>query len=306
MIIRRLLLLIIMQVLICQLAEVPAMAEEEVIEAIDIMKLYERAALVGKGEGTLRIGFVYHYDGESALINGFLWERRASGSSITLGMRYGLLRDLELSVNVPFVFREETEIVGGWSQQKSGEGLGDIDFGIRYEVLREGRPLWGEFLTPSVILGLSFKPDSGRSPYDALRADELPVGSGHRNVGLELIISRVIDPVLIHGMGQYVVVLEREHDNVRYDPGDIFNWSLGIGFAINPWVSIGGGVGGLVAGEKEIDDEEIVGSDRTPFHASLNLTYTITEKLRVTVETTMGINEKATDFVLGGAISYTF
>lgn len=280
--------------------------EAEVIEAIDVMRLYERAALLRRGKKVLRVGFAYHHDSANTFIGHWWGERRASGRSITLGLRYGLLRDIEMSIDVPFVFREETEIVGGWSLRRSGEGLGDIGFGIRYEALREGRLLWGRFLSPSVILGVNYKSDMGKSPYDALGVDELPVGSGHRNVGFELTISRIVDPVLIYGLGQYTVVLKREHDNINYDSGDIFNWSLGMGFSVNPWVSIGGGVGGSVASEFEIDGEKIVGSDRTSFHTFSNLTYTISEKLRFTVRTTLGINEEATDFALSSAIFYTF
>ncbi|MCD5401375.1 transporter [candidate division NPL-UPA2 bacterium] len=290
-------------VLIGVLTGVPAaLAEEEdILEVEDILRLYE-VDLIGKGEKVLRVGFSYSDD----TIIGFWGEQRASSFRITTGLTYGLTRDLDLRIDLPWVFREQTVIAGGYLEEMSGEGLGDITLGIRYQVLPEDRLLWERFSAPSVVLGLSYKLDNARSPYDRLGEGELSVGSGHRNMGLELIISRVVDPVLIYGLGQYLVTFERKHDNISIDPGDIFAWELGIGFAVNPWVSIGGGVEGSVINETEFNGVKDLGSDQVLFNSFLNLTYNVTEDLRFTVETTLGISEESPDFILGTFFSYTF
>ena len=92
----------------------------------------------------------------------------------SLGLRYGLHDRLQLSADIPYVWRSDDEVVGAdgaeeYSKRQDG-GIADMRAELLWHAVREkGR-------IPDVILNFGVKPPTGRSPYDIDR-DDLAAGA---------------------------------------------------------------------------------------------------------------------------------
>lgn len=102
----------------------------------------------------------------------------------TFTVQYGLLDNLTLSASVPFVAKKDL------LQDQTTAGLGDINFGARWEPfpLKQGR-------LPLVLFG-SLSTKTGDSPYE-VGIDELSTGKGYYSVGAGASTRKYIDPVVL-------------------------------------------------------------------------------------------------------------
>lgn len=269
-------------------------AEEE-----NILKLYEKVLLVGKNKKSLTIGFSYLYD-ESNFIG---IEERENIFYITKEFKYGITNDTEISLSFPYVFKKVNTIGGNESFTSKGSGIGDFSIAIRSEIIKEDRMLFRRYLSPSLTIGILYKFNNGKSNYGSLKENELPISDGHKNVGFEFTISKVNEPLLLYSTSQYIVTLIRKNEGVKVNPGDIFTQRLGIGFSVNPWISIGGGVEGSFFGKSKINSEKIIGSDGILFNLFLNSSYSFSEDLIFSIEATVGITDSEADFTIENSIT---
>lgn len=174
-------------------------------------------------------------------------------------LRYGLTRRLEVEVQVPFVYREESvrerEVFSGTPtdlvRDSSGHGLGDIELALRYQ-LTYGTNGW-----PYVVGNLRVKSRTGEGPFDVAREEllvegengemqslgeifrEQPTGSGFWGVQPSLSFIYPTDPVALFGNLGYMWNLS-SHVNSDYgkvDPGDALSFGFGMGFAVNERMS---------------------------------------------------------------------
>jgi hypothetical protein len=178
-----------------------------------------------------------------------------------MGLRYGLTRRLEAELRVPFVYKEESvrerEIFSGTPtdlvRDSSGQGLGDIEFGLRYQ-LTYGRNGW-----PYVVGNLRVKSRTGEGPFDVEREElflpgedaddppvfigevfrEQPTGSGFWAVQPSVSFIYPSDPVVLFGHAGYLwnVSSHVNSDYGRVDPGDAVSFGFGMGFAVNERMS---------------------------------------------------------------------
>lgn len=164
----------------------------------------------------------------------------------TGSLRYGLAKNLEVEVRVPYLYRSDRLT---FVQQQNGQivygthlkvnQLGDIEMAARYQL---NRPV-GE--RPIFIASLRVKSDTGKSPYgipfDTFGiATGLATGSGFWAVqpGMNFLLPS--DPAVIYGGISYLWHLPKTFNRVignellgRVDPGDGINANIGFGFALN-------------------------------------------------------------------------
>lgn len=160
-------------------------------------------------------------------------------------VRYGLTRNLEVEARVPYLFRSDRSEEMGQSSaaqtvRLNQRGLGDVEFGLRYQL---NRPI-GE--KPILIGTFRLKTATGRSPYDVPFdqdgvAQGLATGSGFWAVqpGLNFLLPS--DPVVLFGGMSYLYQIPRTINRTvggvlvgRVDPGNAISANLGFGFALNP------------------------------------------------------------------------
>ena len=88
----------------------------------------------------------------------------------TFTVQYGVLDNVTLSASLPFIAKKDL------LQDKTATGLGDVNFGARWEPfpLKQGR-------LPLILFG-SLSTKTGDSPYE-IGIDELSTGKGYYSVG---------------------------------------------------------------------------------------------------------------------------
>ncbi|KAA1176399.1 transporter [Marinobacter salinexigens] len=170
----------------------------------------------------------------------------------SLSFKYGFTSRLEAAVRVPWLnisedLKERQAFEGtpvDTLRESSGEGLGDVELTIRYQ-LNDGLRGW-----PYVIGVIRVKPPTGEGPYDVdkrtvfdsegnpigIELEERPTGSGFWSFepGFSFILPS--DPAVLYGNLSYVWTQEEdqgEENGGIVDPGDVIRFGFGMGFAFN-------------------------------------------------------------------------
>lgn len=168
-----------------------------------------------------------------------------------LTARYGITNRLEVSVNVPYVYRNDrtTSLVGGSggstvTNSTSGDGLGDVEVAAHYQI-NDGTNDW-----PFFIANLRYKSTTGTGPFDISRdgsgvPTELATGSGFQAVEPSLTVIYPTDPAVLFANIGYLVNLPSNVNSTvgsaligNVDPGDSIGLSFGVGFALNEKLSL--------------------------------------------------------------------
>jgi len=170
--------------------------------------------------------------------------------------RYGLTNRLEAELSVPWVYRDDatrsreflTGAVEDTVYKAQGDGIGDIELGLRYQ-FRRRKPT-----SPFVVGNLRIKSVTGTDPFEIATtsslsdqpqfATELPTGSGFWSVNPSLTFIYPTDPVVFFGSIGYLWTIEDDkgtslddEGNIlgfgRVDPGDAIRASFGLGLGLN-------------------------------------------------------------------------
>ena len=148
-------------------------------------------------------------------------------------VQYGILDNLTLSATLPFIAKKDL------LQDKTAAGLGDVNFGARWEPfpLKQGR-------LPLVLFG-SLSTKTGDSPYE-IGIDELSTGKGYYSVGAGASTRKYIDPVVLFtSVSASYGLKESGLNQLRgsrilesFDPGLSGGFSFGFAYSFNYDVSL--------------------------------------------------------------------
>lgn len=226
--------------------------------------------------------------------------------------RYGITDVLEAGVRVPYVYREDsttTRPIGTGASSDvttsvTGDGLGDVEFSLHYQLLEGGNR------RPYVILNGQVKAPTGEDPFDVpLDANglerELPTGTGFWGLEPGVTVLYPSDPVVFFGSASYLLnvaedkTLQNSGTKVEVDPGDAYRFSLGMGFAINEQASFSLGYEHSFVSESEVDGAEIGGSDLQVGSLLVGGSYRVSDDTTVSLTVGVGATEEAPDVSLG-------
>lgn len=183
-----------------------------------------------------------------ALLVGIIDVSRANRDTYiaALSTRYGVTNRLELEIRAPYLWRnddvtarrlnvgDDTPDTRGFS----GDGLGDIELGIRYQFPR--RPDW-----PYLTANLRIKADNGDDPFeystqasqlpDPLQFNKLPTGTGFWSLNPSVTFIYPSDPVVFFGNVGYLYTIEDDKGALfgNVDPGDALRFNFGMGVSVN-------------------------------------------------------------------------
>ncbi|MBN2761873.1 MAG: hypothetical protein JXR41_02195 [Bacteroidales bacterium] len=165
------------------------------------------------------------------------------------GLQYGLTNRIEFWVRLPYYFKESN--VSGriicpfvdfdslTSICNKGRGIGDLETGMRYQVINEGE------LFPSLRLGLfGILPTGPKNPKNIKNDEEydLPTGFGHFTLSADLFLKKVIYPFSITLFAYYdynfkgTKVINPYEDAIEFKRGNLFGTVTGIGSHLNDWI----------------------------------------------------------------------
>ncbi|MFZ1060491.1 MAG: hypothetical protein WAP47_14995 [Candidatus Rokuibacteriota bacterium] len=175
-------------------------------------------------------------------------------------LRYGLLDRLQLETRIPYVWREDREIlaVGTADAQErttsTGPRLGDLEASVL------GQALIGEGVIPDVLLRMRGRFPTGTNPFEietedvrvgaagapVKRLKEPPTGNGFQSVAPGITLVWRSDPVVFFAGANYSFNLKREFlkedgasgDFGKIDPGDTLEFFFGLNIALSERVSV--------------------------------------------------------------------
>ena len=193
--------------------------------------------LMQKGKFELEYSLRYEYTSSSELVAGeentTLVHPRANHTvRNAIGLQYGLLDNLTITANLPFVFAYDKT---GSSSSKDVTDLGDLTIGLDYQPFKSGG-IW-----PTTIFTLTGIIPTGRSPYKINRMTDLPTGNGVYAVAMNMNMSKSVDPAMI--FGGVGMTYRFEPGGIDYNingivvdavkPGMSFNAALGLAYSIS-------------------------------------------------------------------------
>jgi len=221
----------------------------------------------------------------------------------SLLMRYGLTDHLELDLTIPYSYIEQKQDFRPFKvptslRRTENSGMGDIGLAIRYTAWTESGNI------PHITLSMNAKSATGKeSSISQDGNNQSPgLGTGFWNVGAGVSLVKTIDPVVFFGSLGYTTTLEKN----EIEPGDQIPYSFGTGFSMNDKVSFSTSLSGDAVRRTKFNGREIAGSSKNINTLQLGFTVQLSKRLFIEPYVGFGLNEEASDFVLGFNLPYRF
>ncbi len=243
-------------------------------------------------------------------------------TTFDLNGRYGFTDNMEVELNVPFLYRRsnfQSGGVGGAANVLSDESvdeanIGDISARVFYRLARETQT------RPDIVMNVGFRAPSGTDPYgiptvtDPNNANltfpaELPTGNGVWGVMGGISAVKTIDPAIVFANVGYTYNIEESFGDISANPGsqpgdvklgDWFNFGFGTAFALNERFSLSLSYAQQFHFESEIQQagqpsEDVVGSDANVATVNIGSTYALTDTTSFVTNVGLGLTDDASD-----------
>lgn len=212
--------------------------------------------------------------------------------------RYGILDNLQWNVKVPYRYQFDRISQSNVSETtRSANDLGDIESGLFYQLLYE-KGAW-----PGLIAGVNVKSDTGGSPY----GKDVGIGTGHWSVKPSLVWVKSTDPAILFGSFSYGWNIKRDISGFGdVDPGDSFEYSAGLAFALNYQTAINFQLEQQITPSLKMNGKDVAGSFTNVANFKTGLTHSISKNLSIDVVGAYGMTDDAPDFTLEVRLPYTF
>lgn len=220
--------------------------------------------------------------------------------------RYGLSNRLEVEAKLPYVYRNDDSVtrpLGTGAAMDSafnatGKGIGDIEFGARYQLNEPGTD------RPYYVAGLRFKTRTGKDPFEVSYVsgstpvsslqEELPTGSGFYGIQPSLSVIYPSDPAVFFGGVNYLWNVGRDVNQDilgqhigKVEPGNAIGLNFGMGLALNERAAFSLGYEHTYIGRTKVDG--VAPPSATPIQlASLLLGYSYRVNNKTSVSLTLG------------------
>jgi hypothetical protein len=245
--------------------------------------LQEASVLLPPGEYQYETGLRYSTNSNvfpaSAILDGSAFVANADQKQQTISMplefRFGIAEELQGFVSIPL----------GWSKQRitfqSVEraedrvfGVGDLSFGLT-------KLLWQWKEDQTRFLGsASASVPTGPSAFSiGDQSDLAALGRGYWTVGAGFNLVRSIDPVSIFGGTGYTYTFATDvGQGQRLDAGNSLFYSIGLGYSVNPTVSVNVAFAGSYGGELKLNGARLSGSSTEPLSLKIAATFANVKK----------------------------
>lgn len=245
--------------------------------------LQETSILLPPGEYQYETGLRYSTNSTvfaaSAILDGSAFvanaDRKQQTISMPLEFRFGIAEELQGFVSIPL----------GWSKQRitfqSVErsedrvfGVGDLSFGLT-------KLLWQWKEDQTRFLGsVSASAPTGPSAFAISGQSELAaLGQGYWTVGGGVNLVRSIDPISIFGGAGYTYTFATDvGQGQRLDAGNSLFYSIGLGYSVNPTVSMNVSFAGSYGGELKVNGTTLPGTSTEPLSLKVAATFANVKK----------------------------
>jgi hypothetical protein len=288
-----------------------------------------------------------YYDRRQLQLSGFLaldaiflgninlGETKSHQIQADLDTRYGITDRVSVDVDVPYIYRHSSFIVGGAGGSAStlsdasvnSNAIGDVNFGIYYQFLKETNNL------PDMVGSLRLKTPTGTSPFgikvqqitpdntNLVAPSKLPTGTGFWNITAGLSVLKTYDPVVLFGSFSYTYNISRSFADIssvigQTQPadvklGDIYQFGGGVALAFSDKDSAS--ISYTMAIEPQSKTKApggswtgVPGSETTASVLNFGLNHVVNTHLTINGAVSIGLTPDAPNFVVGVRFPYTF
>jgi hypothetical protein len=189
--------------------------------------------------------------------------------TIPFAVRYGVCDGVQAYINAPLGWANSEETTdNGDSINNNFGGLGDLSAGFTFQLMK-GCGAW----CPDVVGSLGFVAPTGHATFaTSLLASNSALGQGFWDITTNVIAVHTIDPVLFYYGAGYVHRFQNTIDDINVNPGEEFDYLFGVGFAMNPWVTVSGTLLGAAITRYGANGVSLPGTDQDPIRFRISVT----------------------------------
>lgn len=226
-----------------------------------------------------------------------------------LDVRYGVTDRFQLEAHVPYIYRQDTEILGVGTANQSkltfdGHGLGDVEISGSYQVLTQ------DGFIPGTVLRLRGRFPTGQSAFDIEtqtvdvagrpqeRLVEPPTGSGFFAAGLGSTFIWRADPVAFFAGGGYTFNLPEDQGKFgNVDPGDTVEFFAGMNVGLSDQVGISFAFVDQITFETEVEGEKQIGTDLNDARLAIGASVGLNPFMSILATASAGLTDDSPDFI---------
>lgn len=239
--------------------------------------LRQDSVLLEPGEYQFEVGAFYLHNSTTTVAAVVQEDKTAFGElrrvqrllETPLEFRVGVSDDTQAFVNVPFGWSNGQVFFAGEAVSDNKGGIGDVSAGFTHLLQK------GDNDCSTILANLSFTAPTGESTFaSSLAVPGTALGQGFWSFNAGITLIRTFDPVVFFSSVGYVFRTDASYDDqhITVDPGDLVFYRFGMGYAINPKVTVTSAFSGNYIGEVGINGVGINGSDREPMQLRLAAT----------------------------------
>jgi hypothetical protein len=232
-----------------------------------------------------------------------------------LTARYGITSRFEAELMVPYVYTSLRQVVGPGTASTLEKRVGDTDIGdiqgaLYYHLIREKG--W----IPDVILNFRAKSPTGRDPYHLSTESiggntffkDLPTGNGHWGFQGGFTLVKRSDPVVFFGGLSYYWNVRKDVGGGfgTVDPGDSWEGSIGVAYALSEKFSISGIYLHRITTKTEQNGQPVIGSFVNYGIMTFTGSYVLSKAVYVNLSVGIGVTNDAPDVTVRLSFPITF
>lgn len=240
--------------------------------------LQETTVLLEVGEYQYESGLRYSTNANvfpvSAILDGTAFVANATRkqqSVITpLEFRVGVGDELQAFVSLPLGWSKQRTTAQQTQQDEDNKlGIGDLSFGLT-------KLLWNWKTEQTRLLGsVTVSAPTGPSAFAInAQSDFASLGRGYWTAGAGVNVVHTIDPLAVFGGFGYTQTFAIDTDGGRtLNAGNTLYYSIGLGYAVNPTVSLNTAFSGGYTGEVTLNDQRLAGTATEPLSLKVAATF---------------------------------
>ncbi|MAI32695.1 MAG: hypothetical protein CMM07_13610 [Rhodopirellula sp.] len=244
--------------------------------------LRERSILLPPGQYQFEYGVRYGVDASTFPVAGVLQtdsnqvqianaNQKRRLLTTPLELRFGVSENLQAFLSIPLGWSSQSLSVGNVQQDDDNIGIGDFGIGLT-------RVLWAPKKKNRRILGFvqTSAPTGDSNIALTQQAREASLGAGYWTLTSGLNITETYDPlVLFSSVGYTYTFATTLNNGEKLNAGNTLFYQTGIGYSINPNITISASFSGASTGRAELNGLVSGGTRTEPF--TLRLAGTISE-----------------------------
>lgn len=296
---------------------------------------------------TLDAGLSYgYYDRRNLALTGFLAldaiflgnislaETKANVWTFDVNARYGLTDRLNISLDVPYLYRNSNFISGGAGGastalsdlSKSSAAIGDVNATLFYQFVKESAA-W-----PDIVGSLRVTAPTGTSPFgiklvsaannnNLIVPSKLPTGNGIWSLTAGISVLRTYDPIVVFASLAYTYNVPRSFADIstaqnvvqpaKVKLGDIIQFGAGIALALNDRAALSISYSTAISRASKTQAPgqgyaTVPGSATNAASLTFGLNYAINKHWTFNGYFSAGMSPDAPNYVIGVRFPYTF